>query len=148
MTLLKNGYPEDIITSTVRYKHLQFSTKPKFKPDRCPVYLRLLWISNASMKLIEQIERYISCCLNLLSYESFVNPMCCLPLISKTETVFQKSSLISKFLCKCNVCYIGHTSQRLDIQTNQNIPSKIHTNNSSHTTAPSNQNLSSAIAHH
>ena len=29
-TLLTNGYPEDIITTIIRYKCNQFSTNPKF----------------------------------------------------------------------------------------------------------------------
>ena len=48
-TLLKNEFPKDVITNTIKYKSLQFSNKPKFRSDGCPVYLRLLWISNTSM---------------------------------------------------------------------------------------------------
>ena len=54
-TLLKNGYPQDVITNTIKYKCQQFATKPKFGPEKCPVYLRLPWIGNASMQLIVQI---------------------------------------------------------------------------------------------
>ena len=56
MTLLKNGYPEVTITNTIRYKCLQFSIKPNFGPERCPLYLRLLWHGKASMQLLEQIK--------------------------------------------------------------------------------------------
>ena len=53
---LKNGYPEDVITYIIKYRCLQFSTKLKFGPGRCPIYLRLPWIDNASMQLIEQVK--------------------------------------------------------------------------------------------
>ena len=36
-TLLKNELPKDVITNTIRYKCMQFSTKPKFGPERCLV---------------------------------------------------------------------------------------------------------------
>ena len=75
--------------------------------------------------------------------------MCCSHLISKTVWQFFKKVLfIYKFLCQCYVCYIGHTTQRLDIRMNQHILSNIHTNTLDYTTASSNQNWSSTIAHH
>ena len=55
-TLLKNEYPENKITNTIKYKCQQFSTRPKWGPERYPVYLRLPWIGNASMQQIEQIK--------------------------------------------------------------------------------------------
>ena len=108
----------------------------------------LPWISNASMQLLKQLKDLIIIALILLSCKSFLNLMCCFPLISKTVWLFHKSSLIYKFLCKCSVCYIGHTTQRLDIQMNQHILSNIHTNTSNYTAALKNQNSSSAIAYH
>ena len=39
-TLLENGYLKDLITNTIKYKGLQFSTKPKFGLERCLIYLR------------------------------------------------------------------------------------------------------------
>ena len=56
-TLLKNRHPKYVITNTIKYKCLQFSIKPKFGPERRPVYIRLLWIGNASIQLIEQIKK-------------------------------------------------------------------------------------------
>ena len=53
--LLKNGYPDTII-----YKCLQFSTKPKLGPERCPLYLRLPWIGNTSNQLKEKIKRSVN----------------------------------------------------------------------------------------
>ena len=63
-TLLKNGYSEDILTITIRYKCMLFSTKLKFGPEIYPVYLKLPWIGNASMRLIEQTKRSVSYCFN------------------------------------------------------------------------------------
>ena len=59
-TLLKNGYSEDKITSTIRYKCMQFSANTKFGPEKYPVYLKLLWIGNPSTQLIEQVKRFVS----------------------------------------------------------------------------------------
>ena len=51
-TLLKIEYPEDVITNTIKYKSLQFSTKPKFELEKWSVYVRLPWIGNPSIQLI------------------------------------------------------------------------------------------------
>ena len=56
---------ENLIFNIIKYKYLQFSTKPKFRPEKFSVYLiRLLWISNASMQQIEQIRSSVNCCFN------------------------------------------------------------------------------------
>ena len=62
--LLNNGYSEDIITSTIKHKYLQFFTKPNFGPESYHVYQRLSWISNDSIQLLKQIKRSINGCLN------------------------------------------------------------------------------------
>ena len=54
--LLKNGYPEGIINTTIRYKCMQFSNNLKYGPEKCLVYLKLPCIGNASMQLIEQMN--------------------------------------------------------------------------------------------
>ena len=65
-TLLKNGYPEDVITYTIKSECLRFSTKPELGPERCLVYLKLPWIGNVSMQLLEQIKRSVNHCFNLV----------------------------------------------------------------------------------
>ena len=74
--------------------------------------------------------------------------MLCSPKHTVSVTIFQKSSLIYKYLYKCDVCYIGCTTQRLDIRMNQQIPSNTSTNTLDYTTASSNQNSFFAIARH
>ena len=123
-TLLKNGKPKDLITNTIKYKCLQFSIKPKFGPERCQVYLRLPWISNTSMELIEQSQRSINCCFNLVKLRFVLNKKKS-PNLKNSVTTFQKSYLIYWFTCKWGVCYIGCTSQRIEIRINQHIPLSI-----------------------
>ena len=119
----------------------------KFRPERCSVYLRLLWIGNTSIQLLEQIKRSINRCFNSIKLQVILKSNVLFsPNIKDNVTVFLKSSLIFKFSCKGDVCYIGHTTQRLDISIKQHIPSNIHTNTSGYTVVPSNQNSSSSIA--
>ena len=64
LTLLRNGYPEEVITSIIRRRCTQPSSKPKFGPERCPVCLQLLWIGTASTPLLKQIKRFVNRCSN------------------------------------------------------------------------------------
>ena len=61
---------------------------------------------------------------------------------------YKKSFLIHKFPYKCDICYIGCTTQRLELRIDQHIPSTIHTNNLDCSVVLSDQNSSSAIAQH
>ena len=114
-TTMKNGYPEDIITTTIRYKCMQFSSKPKFGPERYPVYLKLPWIGNASMQLLKQIKRSVNNCFNLVKLHVVFKSKVLFPSNLKGNvSIFQNSFLIYKFLCKCDVCYIGRMMQKLE----------------------------------
>ena len=116
----KKGYPKDVITKTIKYKYKQFSTKLKFGPERCPVYLRLPWIGKASVQLIEQIKRSVNSCFNSIKLRFVLKSNILFPPNFKDSvTTRQKSSLIYRFTCKCDVCYMGHTSQCLEIRINQ-----------------------------
>ena len=48
--LLKNGYPENLIKSTIKRKVQQLYLNPVHTVKTCPVYLHIPWIGNASTK--------------------------------------------------------------------------------------------------
>ena len=86
--------------------------------------------------------------MNSVKLQVVLEPDVLFPQSQKQWAVFQKSSLNYKFSCKCDVCYIVCTTQRLDIRMNQHIPLNIHTNISNYTAEQSNQNSSSTIVHY
>ena len=59
---LDNGYPEDVILSYTKEKIASFSAVQKFGPQKCPVYLKLPWIGNASLRFESQIRQAITKC--------------------------------------------------------------------------------------
>ena len=59
---LDNGYPEDVILSYTEEKIASFSAVQKFGPQKCPVYLKLPWIGNTSLRFESQIRQAISKC--------------------------------------------------------------------------------------
>ena len=137
----------DVITNTIKYKCLQFFTKPEFGPENCLVYLRLPRIGNASMQFLEPIKRPINHC--------FISVK--LRVVLKSKVLFspksqrqcdcssKKSSLVYLFTCKWDIYSLGRTNQRLEVRINQHIPLSIRTHTSDYTTTPSSYNSTSAI---
>ena len=114
-TLCNNGFPEAIVWSVIRDKISDFS---KIKPDsvlRCPVYLRLPWLSD---KFTNQISACIRKCY-------FSSNLCGLPHTDCFDIWLKRSSLIYSFICVCRLQYIRRTNQCLDSRIKQHVPTKI-----------------------
>jgi len=54
--LRDNGYPENIINTSISKKITQFQEQPKEGPQKCPGYLRLSWIGNVSLIFEKQTK--------------------------------------------------------------------------------------------
>ncbi len=61
-TLINNGYPEDLISACFHNKIAGFSADKKIGPQKCPVYLKLPYIGNVSMRFEKQIKTAITKC--------------------------------------------------------------------------------------
>ena len=106
-TLLNNGYAEDIITSTIKYKYQHVSTKRKFGQEKCPEYLRLTWISNILIQLLEGIKWSVNHCFNLVKlWVILKSDVLFPPNLKDSVNVFQNGYLIHKFSFKYVVCNI------------------------------------------
>ena len=131
------------------YKCMQFSSKPKFGPERCPVFIRIIQNRHAPMQLLEQIKRSVIHRLNSEKLRiAFKSNDLLPPNLKKSMICFPKSFLIYKFLCRFDVCYSGCTTQVLDMRINRHIPSHISTNTVNYSGVLSHQNPPSAIARH
>ena len=69
------------------------------------------------------------------------------PKLKDVPSNFQKCFLIYKFVCKCDVNNIGHTTQRLDIMIHQQIPSHICNNTPIHSIVLGNLSPSAGLWH-
>ena len=48
--LIENGYRDDVVLSCTRQKLANFTAEEPCGPEKCPVYLKLPWIGNISLK--------------------------------------------------------------------------------------------------
>ena len=65
--LLDNGYPKNIINTQITKKIAQFSTLKRFGPEKCPVYLRVPWISKPSTNLKKEVKTAVESCYGSVS---------------------------------------------------------------------------------
>ena len=59
--LIENGYPADVLLSCITQKLANSAAEKTFRPEKCPVYLKLPWIS-VSSKFENQIGKAITSC--------------------------------------------------------------------------------------
>ena len=107
------------------------------------------WIGNTSRQLLERIEQSVHRCFNSVKLRIVLKSDTLFPPnLKDSVTPHEKGYLIYKFKCKCDVCYIGRTTQRLEVRINQHIPSYIRNNNFDHSSPPSNSYSPSTIGRH
>ena len=123
---LENGYPEDVISVYIKEKIGNFSADVKFRPQKCPVYLKLPWIGDISLRFESQIKQAIANCFFAVNPLVVYSTKKALPSIQKDcVPATQKSPVVYEFTCQCDSGYVRGTTQRLEDRTKQHVPSNI-----------------------
>ena len=134
LILLQNGYPEYVINSAFKRKLLQLNSNPTHTVEKCPVYLHIPWIGNASTKFEKQITSAVKRCFFSVEPRVVFTTRQLLPTTRKDVLPsHQHSNVIYQFLCHCDSRYVGRTSQRLEERVKQHIPRSISNSSASHT---------------
>ena len=84
--LIDNGYPQDVLVSCIKEKLANTSSEKRFGPQKCPVYIKLLWIGNVSSKFENQINKAITSCFHAVKPCVVYNTRVILP-SAKTDSV-------------------------------------------------------------
>ena len=107
-------------------KMKQFHALPKFGPEKCPVYLRLLWLSCVSNQFEKQVKSAVKQCFSAVEPRVVYSTSELLPATNKNVLpALQKSNVIYQFSCHCDSRYVGRTSQRLPDKIKQYVPKSI-----------------------
>ena len=143
---IDNGYPEDVIDNNIKHTVTKFKNMNKvFSPPKCPVYFRLPWVGSATESFANKIASSVFC------YHAVnLRPIFTLRLAFNSTNkhklpIFKQSNLIYKFVCRCNLTYIGMTCQRLEVRVRQHIPRSLL---SGRLTSGHSQAIDSAIGEH
>ena len=105
---------------------LKFFGCSKVGPQKYPVYLKLPWIGNTSLRFESQIRQAITKCFFAVNPRIVYSTRRALPSIQKDcVPTNQKSSVIYEFTCQCDSGYVGRIIQRLGDRIKQHVPSNI-----------------------
>ena len=123
---LENSYPEGAISVYIKEKIANFSADIKFGPQKCPVYLKLPWIGDSSLRFESQIKQAISNCFFAVNPRVVYSTKKALPSSQKDcLPATQKSSVVYELTCQCDSGYVGRTTQGLADRIKQHVPSYI-----------------------
>ena len=112
--LINNVYPEAVINAVITKKINQFHRLTQFGPKKCPVYLRLPWLGNVSLRYEMQTKTAVKHCFFAVELCIVYTTRQLLPVAKKDVLpAFHQSSIVNEFLCHCDSRYVGRTSQRL-----------------------------------
>ena len=96
-------------------------------PQRCPIYLKLLWIGETSVTFEKKIKSSILNCFSTVQPQVIFTTRRILPAIHKDVLpASQLSMVVYQYVCCCECRYVGRTSQRLQDRICQHVPKTIH----------------------
>ena len=104
-------------------KIVLFDRKPKERPQKCSIYLKLPWIGKISLNFEKQTKIAINRCYQAVEPRIIFTTRKILPAIHKDVLPFlQQSMVVYQYVCHCDCRYVGRTSQRMQDRINQHIP--------------------------
>ena len=105
--LVQNGYPEFLIESRISKKLLRFQQSTKEGPKKCPVYLKLPWMGENSLKFERKIKLSINNCFGAVQPRVIFSTRQILPAIHKDVLpTFQQSNVVYEYVCHCDSRYV------------------------------------------
>ena len=122
----QNGYSEVIINSTISKKIARFYQPVKEGPQKCPVYLKLPWIGNISLKFEKQVKSNGQNCFSAVELCVIFQTCKIPPSIHKAAVpITQQSLVVHQYVCRCGCRYVDYTSLRLQERITQHNPKSI-----------------------
>ena len=105
--LKNNGYPETIIHSSISKKISRFQLLPKEGPKKCPVYLKLPWIGNISLKFEDRKKSNVQNCFRALDPCVIFLTRKILPSICKDAVPITHQSMVVLYINTCAAVIAG-----------------------------------------
>ena len=125
---IDNRYPVDVIDNNIKHTVTKFkNTNKVFGPPKCPVYFRLPWVGFASESFANKIASSVYHCYHAVNLRLIFTLRQAFNSTNENKLpIFKQSNIIYKFVCQCNLTYIGMTCQRLKVRVRQHIPRSLY----------------------
>ena len=111
--LVKNGYPEFFIDSRISKKLLHFQQSTKEGPKKYPIYLKLPWIGENSLKFERKIKLSINNCFGAVQPRVVFSTRRILPAIHKD--VLPLFKIVTSYMNTCATAIVGTWVERLNV---------------------------------
>ena len=99
---------------------------PKEGPKKCPVYLKLLWVGNISLKFETQVKSNVQICFRAVDPRViFQTKKILLSIYKDAEPITHQSMIVYQSVCRCDCRYVGRASLGLRDRIKQHIPKSI-----------------------
>ena len=123
---IRGGCSRTVLLFCINQKLANFAAEKTFGPEKCPVYLKLPWISTFSSKFENQISKAITSCFYAVKPRAVYSTRVMLPSAKKDSVpTTQKSCVVNEFSCRCEARYVGCTMQRLADRIKQHVSTSI-----------------------
>ena len=120
---LKNGYPDNVVSNSIRSTIVKFNTCKSFCPSKGLVYIKLSWIGPISQEFADNISKSVTRCFYSVKVKTiFTTRFATLSSQKDVLPIIELNMLIYKFQCRCDADYIGRTLQRLGVRVRQQVP--------------------------
>ena len=130
---MKTGFGNQL--KTERKTHFQLL--PKKGPKKCPVYPKLPWIGNISLKFEKQVKSNVQNCFRAVDPRVIFQTRKILPSIYKDAVpITHQTMVIHQYVCRCDCRYVGRTYPRLQHKINQHFPKSIRNKGNPPTVLP------------
>ena len=124
--------PEHVIKSFMAKKIKQFNVVCKLGPERCLVYLRLLWLGSVFSRFKKQAKSAVKQCFSAVELRFVYNINELLSATNKHVLLaLQKSNVIYQFSCLCDSRYVSRNSHRLQDKIKLRVSKSIRSCSSS-----------------
>ena len=111
---------------TIKATQSKINHLPSFSPHPCPVYLRLSYMGDNSIRLVKQASLAIKFFFSSVSLRVVYNTNRPLNGIVKDATpTHELSNVVNIFKCHCGSDYVGRTSQRFHVRREQHVTKKL-----------------------
>ena len=120
---LRNGYPDNIISSNIRSTISKFNSIKSFGLSKHPVYVKLSWFGVVSRFLADIISGSIMRCFKSVKVRTIFTARPAFQYSQKNlSPILQQSMMAYKFQRQCNADNKGRTIKSLEVRLKQRVP--------------------------
>ena len=137
-TKLENSFEKSCFRVRLQETLCHNPLRERFGPDKCPVYLRVIYTGKAALTLESNLRIAVENCYGSVTLRTvFVSRQMLSASRKDVLPAIQMSSVMYEYKCHCDSRYVGRTAQRLQDRIKQRVPKWLRQHTASQRVQPS-----------